>query len=209
MALDQPEYFVARLTLDLAAGVRQGEMVVILPKPQAHQSNQEEAQDNQPTAAGISDVVMGLPAELNMVLCKLSLDLAKMKQLSVGEVLKLPHNAFPETDITTTAGVVIGSGTLGQVDGMRALRLKREPVHASQPRRRASDLAELDLPEITALPGTKGGEVQEEFVVNSGVEMIDSTSLSKRATDKPALETLPELDDFPDLADMPQLAQMQ
>jgi hypothetical protein len=31
IALDQAEYFVARLTLDLALGTRQGELILVLP----------------------------------------------------------------------------------------------------------------------------------------------------------------------------------
>lgn len=70
----------------------------------------------------------------------------------MGEALHLPHNTFPETEIVSLTGVTIGSGALGQMSGIRALRLKRVSVHPTQPRRREAGLAELDLPEITALP---------------------------------------------------------
>ena len=96
----------------------------------------------------------------------------------MGEALHLPDNTFPETEIVTETGVTIGSGVLGQVNGMRALRLKRVPVHATQPRRREADLAELDLPEITALPKPDGAEAKaskatnvDEFVVDSGDDL--------------------------------------
>jgi hypothetical protein len=85
-------------------------------------------------------------------LCKVKLELSQVKQLAVGEALHLPHNTFPETEIVSLTGATIGSFVLGQVSGIRALRLKRVSVHATQPRRREADLTELDLPEITALP---------------------------------------------------------
>jgi hypothetical protein len=162
-----------------------------------------------------------------MVLCKVKLELAQVKQLTVGETLHLPHNTFPDTDIMTEAGEVIGSGALGQVNGRRALGLKRSPVHMTQPHRRETDLAKLDLPEITALP--KPGNIEmkgspaptvETSVVDTGADlsvlndaaaetenMGDSLeSLEKLKTSQKGgrLEeiVLPELDDFPDLADM-------
>jgi hypothetical protein len=95
---------------------------------------------------------MRLPAELNMVLCHVTLPLASIEGLSVGQTLPLPQNTFPETQIVAATGRIIGTGTLGQIDGVRALRLARDPIHATQPRRRLSDRDDLDLPEIEALP---------------------------------------------------------
>jgi flagellar motor switch protein FliM len=229
IALDMAEYFVVRLTLDLALGARQGEMSLLLPRAQPEtESSEQEGQgpeSNNAAAAQMNAIAMGLPAELTMVLCRLSLGLSELEKLTIGDVLKLPHNTFPETEITTGAGMTIGSGILGQVNGMRALRLKREPVHANHPRRRESDLLDLDLPEITALPSnetTKGraaGENDDEpSVENSGAEIralktkseqaddtIDKPPANMRnATQETGDDVLPELDDFPDLMDLQQ-----
>ena len=229
MALDMPEYFVVRLTLDLAGGTRQGEMSLILPMiPPANASGPDalsKTDENGASCTQMNDVAMGLPTELNMVLCKLSLKLAQVKRLAVGEVLRLPHNTFPETDIVTQTGKIIGSGVLGQVNGMRALRLKRVPIHATQPRRRESDLVELDLPEITALPrqnnGAAAGAVKteiESFTADLPAPKNASADTKSKAdelsisdADLSKLENgsfqdieLPELDDFPDLAELSQ-----
>ena len=156
IALDENDYFVIRLTVELAGGVRQGDISIILPRSQpADSQNPSESEGEESAKADsnrMNDIAMGLPAELNMVLCKMSLELSQVDKLAVDEVIKLPHNAFPETEIVTSTGRVIGTGVLGQVDGIRALRLKREPVYAREPRRRESDLSELDLPKIESLP---------------------------------------------------------
>ena len=75
-------------------------------------------------AAHLGDVVMGLSAELNMILCRQSIEIAELQQLSVGQKLKLPNNKFPETELATDKGLKIGTGTPGQTDGTRALRKK-------------------------------------------------------------------------------------
>jgi flagellar motor switch protein FliM len=154
MALELPEYFVVWLTLDLSGGARQCELTLVLPRtgPAKTSDGLSDGEDVGPSIPQMNEVVMDLPTELNMVLCKVKLELSQVKQLAVGEALHLPHNTFPETEIVSLTGATIGSFVLGQVSGIRALRLKRVSVHATQPRRREADLAELDLPEITALP---------------------------------------------------------
>lgn len=133
--------------------------------------------------------------------------IAELQQLSVGQKLKLPNNKFPETEIVTDKGLKIGTRTLGQPDGTRALRKNRAPVHVSQPRRCESDHTELELPEIKALPLRSNApvfKIQNE----SGPSMVmdaESTSLSNMTQEI----DLPELDNFPNINYLPELAQLQ
>ena len=125
----------------------------------------------------------------------------------MGQKLKLPNNKFPETEIVTNKGLKIGTGTLDQRDRTRALRLNRAPIHVSQPRRRESDLTELDLPEIKALPlrsDMPECKMQTETAPSTVID-VDATSLSNMTQ----AIALPELDDFPVLNDLPELAQLQ
>lgn len=207
IALDQAEYFVARLTLDLALGARQGELVLVLLVSQPMGIEEEDGDSSVCAAAHLGDVVMGLSAELNMTLCRQSIEIAELQQLSVGHKLKLPNNKFPETEIVTDKGLKIGTGTPGQKDGTRALRLNRAPIHASLPRRRESDLTELDLSKIKALPLLSDApEFKREAEAAASTAMdADPTSLSNTTQ----ATALPELDDFMDLNDLPELAQLQ
>ena len=234
MALELPEYFVVRLTLDLSGGARQGELTLVLPRtgPAKTSDGLSDGEDVGPSIPQMNEVVMDLPTELNMVLCKVKLELSQVKQLAVGEALHLPHNTFPETEIVSLTGATIGSGVLGQVSGIRALRLKRVSVHATQPRRREADLAELDLPEITALPeyddveslavkkadnvsldGDLGNDLTNQVDGLRDRETNDDNVAGRGAAQAgheiPEHEDigLPELDDFPDLADITQLSQ--
>ena len=150
---------------------------------------------------------MGLSAELNMILCRQSIEIAELQQLSVVQKLKLPNNKFPETEIVTDKELKISTRTLGQTDGTRALRKNRAPIHESQPRRCESYLTELDLPEIKALRLRLNAPVFKiQTETGPSILMdVESTSLSNttQATD------LPELDDFPNINYLPELSQLQ
>ena len=125
----------------------------------------------------------------------------------MGQKLKLSNNKFPETEIATDKGLKIGTGTLGQTDGTRALRKNRAPIHESQPRRCESYLTELDLPEIKALRLRLNAPVFKiQTETGPSILMdVDSTALSNTTQ----ATALPELDDFPNLNDLPELAQLQ
>jgi hypothetical protein len=131
---------------------RQGELVLVLPVSQSMGIEEENGHSSVCATAHLDDVVMRLSAELNMILCRQSIEIAELQQLSVGQKLKLLNNKFLETEIVTDKGLKIGTGTLGQTDGTRALRKNRALIHLSPPRRRESNHTELDLPEIKALP---------------------------------------------------------
>ena len=121
--------------MDLALAVRQGELVLVLPASQSMRIEEDDGYSSACATAHLGDVVMGLSAQLNMILCRQSIEIAELQQLSVGQKLKLPNNKFPETEIVTDKGLKIGTRTLGQTDGTRALRKNRAPIHESQPRR--------------------------------------------------------------------------
>ena len=235
MALDMQDYFVVRLTLDLAGGIRQGEMSLIVPKvPPAAEYGAETSSNKDDDAQLVSkmnDLVMELPTELN-ILCKILLELAQVEQLVVGETLALPHNTFPETEIVTANGNVIGSGVLGQVNGIRALRLRRVPDYVTEPRRREADLPKLDLPEIKPLTlqnnnvaeNTNEADV-DPINVDSGDDLpaqnlatkingntdgehsqVSALNVIEKGSEH-SIE-LPELDDFPDLTELTQVGKV-
>ena len=118
----------------------------------------------------------------------------------------------------TQTGEKIGTGTLGQTDGIRALRLNREPIHASHPRRREADLVDLDLLIFDALPRNKSNmqranREKEDQTVGPGLGVVRPSNTDVPLPNLGSNETgfhqsgqnntedvaLPELSDFPDL----------
>lgn len=231
MALDASDYISIKLTLDVARGVRQGEMTLILPTLAARAEAQLDPEDGidavvAPKGPDFAKSVMGLNAELEMVLCRLQVPLKTLRSLKVGQTVALRPNAFPNVQITTRTGRVLGRGVVGHVDGVRAVKPLRAPSHASQPLRRDSDTDAVEMPQLEVLSATgRRSTVPREIDVSddelreamratpAGVD-AKTAKPSRMAPLPPAghdddaafdIADLPELDDLPDLTDVPDL----
>ena len=97
--LDANAYIAIRITLDIARGARQGDITLILPTLEARAEQPDEELSDLEAGAPkqgieITKLVMGLNAELQMVLCQLNVPLSTLNALDVGETLELtfrPH----------------------------------------------------------------------------------------------------------------------
>ena len=236
LALDASDYVAIRLTLDIARGVRQGEVVLILPTLEARTEQQDGAgtgadPDVPKPGHDMAKLVMGLNADLRMVVCQINLPLSRLNALKVGETLALTPGAFPNVQITTATGRILGRGEVGHVDGVRAVKPMRAPLHAAQPLRRASDKPLVDMPEVEVLTATGRRMTVSREVDVSPDELAEAmTALppseerrapaADAATDiafpveddvddtngLPDLNDLPNLEDLPDLETMPALS---
>ena len=122
LALGAPDYHVFRLPLDIADGVRAGELMLALPQ---HVEPEVPVSD-----AGQGEVsphlqlrVLEAPVRLDAVLCRLSLPLADIGRLAVGDVLALPADALRVIAIEGVGRRRVATARLGKLDGMRALCL--------------------------------------------------------------------------------------
>ncbi len=224
IALDADDYTILRMTLDMARGTRQGEMMVILPKPDpmAQIIDSDESTDGRATGpANLTNAVMGVNADLKMVLCRLNLTLGEVQAWKPGVVLQMPAGQFPNVQMTTVTGQIIGQGTVGHLEGARAVKPKREPLHATQPLRRETDEDLVDMPDVKGI----GGDFNPENTIGSERGQLDA-SMGGPVDNLPQLDDLPDpsaesngvqaipdidlpaLDDLPDLADMPELGDL-
>jgi flagellar motor switch protein FliM len=206
MALEAPAYRVAQLTVDLAQGVRQGRITLCLPaveEPGRRAAPGPEGADEASRAPGaLEPGVMTLRAELKVALARVSLPLSGLGRLAPGDTLALPGARFDAAMVLTADGRRIAQGTLGQIDGMRALRLAREAEAGSTPQRRAGDRA---VPELDPLGGNVASEGAAGLPGPGGGDGL--TSLSG-LPDVPNLPNLPDLPDLPELTDLPELPDM-
>ncbi len=132
LTLDADRYRMFELTLDFAGGVTQGAMGLVLP----------ERPLDAVRAAGRGDLdtgprmdrAIGLArADLTAVLCRLRMPLADLSAMKVGDVLPLVRDRLNETDLMTITGHRITSGRLGQVGGLRAVRMNEVAPRAAPP----------------------------------------------------------------------------
>jgi len=123
MALEDTLYRLVRLTVDLAAGERQGEIALALPVSRVR----SEVKPNIPGmafAARLRSNVMLAEAALDAVLAQLRLPLRQAEGLEVGQILPLSGVTVASVRLQGPDGQVIARGRLGQASGMRAIRLE-------------------------------------------------------------------------------------
>ncbi|MEP2891275.1 hypothetical protein [Tateyamaria sp.] len=240
LVLDAADYVSIRLTLDIDRGNRQGTITLLLPTLLARQDTVDGEGDETEEPEGdpggeLAGAVMGLNADLDMIVCTLQLPLNTLQAWEIGQTLPLTPGTFPSVQITTRLGRVLARGMVGQVDGIRAVMPTRPPTHASQPLRRESDRPNIDLPQVEVLSSTgRRSTVPRELDVNDAEieEAMRALSLKldgpdgvsepvalpppsdipdvvvdlPAMVDKSAADGLPDLEDLPNLEDLPDLA---
>lgn len=118
LGLEGEDYRVIRVTVDLAGGMMQGELVLVLPEPKIVDDSDE------PTVGrSLGANMNSLRAELSAVLCKVNVPLKEFSTLSIGDMIPLDHAFLYETDLQTIDGRSIAQGRLGQMNGARAVRM--------------------------------------------------------------------------------------
>ncbi|MFD1342938.1 FliM/FliN family flagellar motor C-terminal domain-containing protein [Litorisediminicola beolgyonensis] len=107
--------------LDLAGGRRHGRVVLLLPVPEHDDAADEPAGTSRgrPHEA----LMLGLPAQLDVVLARVTLPLSQVRDFQPGDVLSLPRGALGTAELVAGPRHRISRGRLGQVDGHRAFRL--------------------------------------------------------------------------------------
>ncbi len=133
LAMVEDAYQIFELTVELGGGLRQGQISVILPVQPAE--NDDFATQNEVIGPNLEQASGVLRAELNTVICKVSLPLAALPRLQPGDVLPLAGSRLDRAEILTIDQTRVAIGRLGQCGGMRAVRLNEyRPVPAfSQP----------------------------------------------------------------------------
>lgn len=126
LALGTGPYQVMRLGCEIGAD-RPAELLLALPvRAPAEVPVSPAATTGEGKPPGSSPLrarMMTAPARLDAVLCRITLPLAQVRGLQVGQVLDLPDGALRRTRVEVAGGRRVAWATLGQVQGMRALRL--------------------------------------------------------------------------------------
>lgn len=217
MTLEEPEYQVIHITVDISGGTRQGKIILCLPLARKL-PDIDVTEGAGPTAGrradrrqdqSMNEAVMALHVDLNIALARLTLPLSGVSALAVGDVLTLGVTAFDQSRVLTMTGLSIGRGTLGQVDGVRALRLDHQKSKATTPKRRASDRADLDLPNVSGDgTGTRASDTMGDAMPPEPMLDIANLQMDDPVGDLPDLPELPDMSELPDLPPMPDMSDL-
>lgn len=159
LGLRAKRYRTFSLTLDIALGLHQAQMVLILPDPP--QSDHTAAVDSITQAErAAKSPMLDVETELRAVLARFRLPVSALNALQVGDTLPLPRDRLDDTTLVTVTDRVVARGKLGQMNGHRAVRLmasppvpKVAPASRFEPQVTAQALPGLaDLPDVAGLP---------------------------------------------------------
>jgi flagellar motor switch/type III secretory pathway protein FliN len=218
MALEQPEYEVFHLTIDMSCGARQGQITLCFPAAQMEARGgtvgQDAGQAEMPRQERpqMERTVMALTVELNIALARVRMPLSELQGLRVDDLLELGVSSFDKSIVQTRDGQRLSRGKLGQINGVRAMQLEHATTALTAPRRRVSDRDTLDLPRVTGDgTGTKAPRIEEvkqlPLVAASdlGVDALQSVEMTEEAVMAQVSEGggTAMSDDLPDMSDLP------
>jgi flagellar motor switch protein FliM len=119
LLLDASGYRAFRVSLDLALGRRTGELALFLPD-RAEVAEEAGAEGQE----GPHEQKMKLlPVHMDAVLHRLVLPLSAAEKLQPGDLIPLPPEALDGVELLAGDGSGVAGGRLGQINGMRAVRL--------------------------------------------------------------------------------------
>ena len=121
-------YRVMRITVDLGVADRQGLILVALPPlPQTTVMIAEDVEE-QDWGSQFRQMVSDSPAILSAQLHRFKIPLAQARTLQVGQVLPLAGCNVHSVRLLAPDGQKIAQAKLGQLGGMRAVRIESAPV---------------------------------------------------------------------------------
>ncbi|CAM9987168.1 unnamed protein product [Chrysoparadoxa australica] len=119
LLLDAAGYRSFRADIDLALGRRRGVLTLFLPERKPKRSTPGVVQGAGPHEERLSRV----PARLDAALARITLPLSKAEALKPGDLLSLPPDALSKVEVMAGRGHLVACGRLGQLNGLRAVRL--------------------------------------------------------------------------------------
>jgi hypothetical protein len=129
LVLDTKRYRVFDLTIDIAEGAMQGAICLVLPDlPPGIDKDDDPLQSGPRLDLGFGVIRADLTASIG----RLRVPLAQLAAMQPGDVLPLTRERLEETQLITISGKPVASGRLGQVNGLRAVRLNQPGRVAGQ-----------------------------------------------------------------------------
>lgn len=215
LVLDTKRYRVFDLTIDIAEGAMQGAICLVLPDLPPGTDTDSDLMHNRP---GLDTGFGVIRADLTASIGRLRVPLAELSVMQPGDVLPLTRERLEETELITICGKTVASGRLGQVNGLRAVRLSHAGGLVGQ---RVNDGSSGDAgfgvrvteeggagPLALDMPGNvmPGGDMVD-MPTAGDAGLPDLPPKGRRLPELPESEDgLPNLPNLPDLPDLPAMA---
>ncbi len=192
LLLDDGQFDLFRLTLDLAEGAKTGVIFLALPhrKTKKSASNRIRGDKDQKSPV-LHKQALDAPVAFTTVIARLNQPLNVVCNLQQGAVLPLPLGCLGQSELVTSLGHLVADVHLGQLSGMRAVRVMLPGF--DQPSESGASDGARDI---------ENGQLPKALEPEEARLQIDQTLADMQ--DLPDLpdDTLAGFDDLPDL-DLP------
>ncbi len=192
LAMTAQDYHMFVLDVKLERGKKTGTMALLFPDVLVQVSEPEGATETD--AEKFQNGVKEANTLLNAVVGRISLPIAQIQALQVGETLALPEEAMQKAKLEAPTGEEIAEVRIGQLNGMRAVCVPGL-VAVGAPEAPETDLAMPDMPGM-GMPELGAPEMPA----------MEMPSLDMPNMDMPAMDGMEDLgEDLPGMAEMPAL----
>jgi flagellar motor switch protein FliM len=127
--LNAPAYHAFRAEVDLALGRRNGSVGLFLP---VRDKGGHKGMDA-PKTGKHEHMMQRLPITLNATLARIAMPLVEVEALRPGDLLPLVPDVIDRIEFRAGQSAVVARGRLGQMNGMRAVRLNWPPAPGGAP----------------------------------------------------------------------------
>ena len=194
LALTAHEYHLFEMDVSLGAGAKQGKVVFAFPDCRVVQDNDTPDKGDAREQAKFREGVLQAPAEMRAVLARVTLPITELQALAVGDLVHVSREALQETILESAAGSEVARVQFGQVNGLRAVRLRGKSGADLAPEPDDSGFVET---------GPAGPSDQELEEVLAAETALDALLPPVEIGDDGAAD---DLDDLSDLDDLIQLS---
>ncbi len=124
LALTSHEFYFFELEIALEGGAKVGRLQLGFPDHMPIEEHEAEGEPNQPASVEFQHGVLQASTELDAVLVRLKMPITKLQSLAVGQSLTFPEKVLKDTVLETTGREEVARVQFGQINGMRAVRLR-------------------------------------------------------------------------------------
>ncbi len=175
LALPAPEYELFDLSMEMAAGARQGQVMLVLPVPPPAQVDATQEECQMVGSPWLEERVLAAPVQLEAILCRISRPLSEVGALKPGKLLKIPASSLHAAALEAGNASHVADASLGQLNGQRALRLTGLTLNGEDPQEMLQVLEgdETAAAALAAQPAQLAAQVLEQ-PENITVEAADA-----------------------------------
>ena len=134
LILEDVVYRVFRINVDMGMGAKRGHILLVLPANgrgnPPERRGPDVADPGVVWAANLEQAVLATPAQLEVILHRMTIPLAAVMGLKAGDLIPLPMTTLGMVRLDGVGGRKLATGKLGQSRGFRAVRLSLEDAEA-------------------------------------------------------------------------------